>query len=406
MAELIDTVQQQTIGEEYVMLFDLILDSTTNPETAVHFYPGFNEADTGFDSEPRDYQGEVVFKDYRDPNTLQTYFPLPCELDGFEVQSDGAQNRPTFSIANVLDHFSDSLDGFTNEKVLGKKLRVRSTLRRNLQAPVGEDTADGQPAQEFPVQTYIIDRIEQENELVITFELSSPFDLTGVKIPGRIAYGQYCSWTYQGRNFTPPQGACNWALNSQHSSGDTFYFNIKDEPIIKKTVALGFPEYSAVTTYNKGDYVKVTGADSTKPHNGTKWYRLLSATATGVTPGTTGVWLPVRVWTEWRTGETYIRDEVEFLNNPYVRYSPTNSETDKTVWLLAQPHISTTQFAPKIDSPYWSKGDLCGKTIASCKARYQAYSQSGSGETAVPYYETDTTIVLPFGGFPGTNKFR
>ena len=46
---------------------------------------------------------------------------------------------------------------------------------------------------------------------------------------------------------------------------------------------------------------------------------------------------------------------------------------------------------------YWKRLDVCGKLITSCKVRFQG----NSTDTTL-----DTSITLPFGGFPGSKKFK
>ena len=54
--------------------------------------------------------------------------------------------------------------------------------------------------------------------------------------------------------------------------------------------------------------------------------------------------------------------------------------------------------APTEGSRYWKRIDVCGKTLNSCKVRYQGVDTDGDPLTrATP---------LPFGGFPGTRKFK
>lgn len=48
---------------------------------------------------------------------------------------------------------------------------------------------------------------------------------------------------------------------------------------------------------------------------------------------------------------------------------------------------------PQVHGGYWKRLDVCGKLISSCKVRFQGPDE-------------DTSKELPFGGFPGTRKFK
>lgn len=52
---------------------------------------------------------------------------------------------------------------------------------------------------------------------------------------------------------------------------------------------------------------------------------------------------------------------------------------------------------PRVNAPYWKRIDVCGKLLSSCKARYQGNKVNN---------DLDTTKELPFGGFPGSLKFK
>ena len=55
------------------------------------------------------------------------------------------------------------------------------------------------------------------------------------------------------------------------------------------------------------------------------------------------------------------------------------------------------QHNPTTSKGYWKRLDVCGKTLNSCKIRFQG---NNSDDTL------DTSYILPFGGFPGARQFR
>ena len=68
---------------------------------------------------------------------------------------------------------------------------------------------------------YILDRVAAENHLIVQFELCSPFDVQGLKIPNRYVIGKYCPWEYRG---AATQG--NNSIKSGCSYNGTNYFDI------------------------------------------------------------------------------------------------------------------------------------------------------------------------------------
>ena len=147
----------------------------------------------------------LYFHDGKNENTQNisfasnTYIALPILLTGIEHKADGASPRPSLTIANVesilrsssqfqTDFHSDDTP-FKVDDLVGAKLRRRRTLEKYLTS---------NPIIEFRVDTYIIDRIEEKNNLYVSFELASAFDLDGIRLPSRIVVGKYCPWKYQG----------------------------------------------------------------------------------------------------------------------------------------------------------------------------------------------------------------
>ena len=118
-------------------------------------------------------------------------------------------------------------------------------------------------------------------------------------------------------------------------------------------------------------------------------------------------WVLVRTYTIWNNSTTYSLDNNDPDNNPYVHYQD-------TIWKAV---VKNTNKAPDPTAGYWVRGDICGKLLKSCKIRFQAQHQdigtssfiNSSGDYSnhgIPSADTDTNLKLPFGGFPGSRKFR
>jgi hypothetical protein len=76
----------------------------------------------------------------------------------------------------------------------------------------------------------------------------------------------------------------------------------------------------------------------------------------------------------------------------------------RTFFVCIQNHTASKFIIPNKSTEFWEK-DGCSKTISACKKRFKFSSFVGNSYTA--YNDSDTVNgVLPFGGFPGTDKFR
>lgn len=58
------------------------------------------------------------------------------------------------------------------------------------------------PSAEFPREVYYLDRKATENNEIVEFELATPLDLAGVRIPRRQALADLCAWEYKSAECT------------------------------------------------------------------------------------------------------------------------------------------------------------------------------------------------------------
>jgi lambda family phage minor tail protein L len=342
--DIITTDLQSQEVDALVELYELELSSSTT----LYFHAGVDEA-----------LDDIVY----DGNT---YIALPLMLDGIEASSDGATNRPTLTVANVTNVFKAALsdEGFDFEDLIGKKITRRQTLEKYLV----------NATYEFPKKVYILDRISAQNNVLVSFELSAPFDVSGIRLPNRVVVGKYCSWLYQGYD-TAQKGGCTWTETSSLNYNGTNYeafFDVDDRPLIED----GLVTFS---TWSSGTYA----LDAFVTHNGKTW-RSQTDTNTD-TPGTSINWKEVIEWTAWDSLVTYsIGAYVKSGNN---------------IWKALR---SSTNISPVTGSLYWTRVDYCGKTLNSCKCRFQFRPTNDGVASAIK--ETDK--VLPFGAFPGSVKFK
>ena len=320
------------------------------------------------------------------------YKPFPMLIEGIEITSEGAQSRPTLTIPNVesvlrsdttISTELDSTD-FEIEDLMGERFTRRQTLAKYID--------QGGAEYEFPKAEYIIDRVASKNQLMIQFELSSPFDLSGVRVPSRQVTGKYCPWVYKqwAASNTDVRSACYWTSSKIKGSDSPFlFFTIDNEPLILNTVLPNASTWSSSTAYTAGNFVT---------HNTLTWQA--NTTSTNKTPYEGSIyWKIVRIYTTWSNTTTYTVNTVDPRKSSYVFYL-------NEVWRASRSHTGKT---PSNTSKYWERGDVCGKLLSSCKARYQAVFHASSSNSTHGYPKSDefnTEVTLPFGGFPGTRKFR
>ena len=97
--------------------------------------------------------------------------------------------------------------------------------------------------------------------------------------------------------------------------------------------------------------------------------------------------------------QTYTPNLTDTRQSDYVRHGD-------TIWRALRTNVGVT---PGTNDTIWTRGDVCGKLLTSCKIRFQAQAQitgSSYNVNGIPDYDTDTMKTLPFGGFPGSKKFR
>lgn len=341
MSDIIDTVQLQETAESLVTLFEITLPSGT----VAYFFDGLDDG-----------TNNIYFPEKTITNSayvLKEYIAIPIGIEGIESSSSGASNRPTLSVANIpilsrsISSNSDGADdeknildilnseGITNnEDLLTSKVVIRRTLFGKTYT--SSDSNPSAAPVEFPSQTYIIDRVSAENNIMVQFELANPMDIEGVMLPSRVVIGKYCPWRYQG-HFLPnstgtssKDGGCTWALDSNGRFFD------KDDNVITKNIS-SIPTYNAATTNTT---------------------RALGYKTKTITNGHTEIWQTIRV---------------------------------------VPAEASNGQYNPRSSKAYWQRLDVCGKTLNSCKIRFQGNNTDDS---------LNSVFVLPFGGFPGAKQFK
>lgn len=124
------------------------------------------------------------------------YSAFPIEVKGYEVSSSGSPARPTLTISNI-GNIIGSLASLHNG-LLGASLLRKRTFLKYLDAINFESgNTEEDPNVELSQELYYINRKASENHLFIEYELTSKWDVYGVKLPRRIVAQDTCSWVYR-----------------------------------------------------------------------------------------------------------------------------------------------------------------------------------------------------------------
>jgi phage-related protein len=321
----------------------------------------------------------------------QTYYPAAAGRDNASELTFNFGPASTFSNTPPEGFKAWNYAGeatFDYEDLVGARVVRRKTLEKHL--------ANGY---EFPKASYVVDRIASRDNTTIQLELASPYDLAGIRLPSRNVIGKYCPWVYKGHSQFPTKSACDWKDSDQIEDdlGSTysFFFNENNEPIIDAAIDQeSSPIYKGTwadspTSYNINEFVTHSGVI----------YRSQSDANQGNTPSSSSIyWQLCRTYETWVEGASYTIDTANKLANSYVIH-------EGTVYRCLVAHEALLEYRPDLNTKFWTKADVCGKLLGSCKVRFQAQPISDTALT-LPASQMDTEAVLPFGGFPGSRKFR
>lgn len=197
----------------------------------LYFHPGTN-----------DLLQPIVF----DSNT---YYPLPLEASGFEMDGKGSLPRPKIRVANVKGLISNFLLQWNN--LIGAKVIRRRVFLKYIDAvnfpnginPYG--TSD--PNAAFPDDIFKISRKIQETKEVVDFELGTPLEIDNIKLPKRPLWATICPFKYRDPETCGYSGPPIADKANKVFGAGGYGFTLVDQGA-----------WSSATTYNQGDYVYVT----------------------------------------------------------------------------------------------------------------------------------------------------
>lgn len=358
----------------------------------------------------------VQMYDFDSNSTLRTYTAIPIQAEQFEVKSTGPSARPVITFSNVTTDFLSAIGNQDYQNLVGKKFFRRRTLAKYLKDG-SADSGSGNTPIEFPRQTWVIDRVEQESALEISFELASPFATEGLTLPYRVVGHNACPWQYQGASPSKTEanrrGGCTWHEENKYRIGSTIYtvkVNQDDEYIVPSTTT--FTTYSsgtkAANSYHKNTTTLGTSSGArrynkdgdidTSADGGTVTNFWQAVRSTSAAPSDSSAdWQRIRVHTTYSNSTAYFA----YTDDSYNDYVIPSSGTIQ-VWKAKQTHTGNS---PGFGE-FWERGDLCGKRLSSCQCRFGFSPISSGTSSSTGQAIKDTKKYLPFGGFPGARKFK
>lgn len=393
-------VNKQRLEDDYVELFEITTSSTTLYYTTYH--------------------QSLILQDRDSPFTRRTYTSLPIDFSGFEHRSEGAYARPQVSFSNVLNTLPGVLG--TADELLGKKITRRRTLYKYL--PSDQSTPGGTESSaptELPQQVFYFDRVTEENPNIISYELTTGFDLEGVSVPNRFIIANSCSWLYQGNaqdldlNTATPLGACTWRTDNTLDADTDFVimYDTANRVLLKESEsgihnnAAGAIDIDTLTPPTSAVEDKLYSRDKTVTYADTlatttiqEYFQALNTEL--VTTFNIANFRRVRMYTDWNSNTIYRVYKEGRVFNPCVIYNNR---------VFVAVNNSQGKVPNAANSAYWERIDLCGKKLSSCAARYSArkyqYTGEGSNTVIIPYATQQTdSKVLPYGGFPAAKRYN
>ena len=248
---IVTDVQSQSQTSGFIVVYEIeVSDSNIGGPGIDRLY--FHDGASGTDDitwfTPKDSINGFGSTNKRDYMQV-SYSAFPVESDGWEVRGTGSLPRPTVRFANINQYWNAYLSDY--DDLVGAKVTRRRTLEKYLTS---------NPPIEFNKEVFYIERKVSETPMMIEFELSSAFDVQGVKLPRRTIVAARCPWKYK----DTAQGGCNWPVDSRPDSGlvagmngtTPLYFDKDDTRIPAKTgseSALNTPSSTGFTTWGRLD---------------------------------------------------------------------------------------------------------------------------------------------------------
>lgn len=159
------------------------------------------------------------------------YTPIDIQCDGFELNGQGTLPRPRLSVSNVGLSLAGAVIRWN--RLQGAKLTRWRTFKEYLD----DGPSAGSPEEgyvHYLPDIYILSRMTDNSKLLISWELRSPLDFMGQKIPKRQMLRDTCVHIYRyydrdRADFRYAKATCPYALEEEGA-----YFTAMREPTTKE----------------------------------------------------------------------------------------------------------------------------------------------------------------------------
>lgn len=124
------------------------------------------------------------------------YSPWPIEAEGFELNPEQPP-VPTLSVGNIDGSITALCLAY--EDLVGATLIRHQTFGKYLDAAnFGGTNPTADPSQEFPPDTWTLERKASEDGTMVQWELSCPLDIGDQQLPGRLIIANFCTALQRG----------------------------------------------------------------------------------------------------------------------------------------------------------------------------------------------------------------
>lgn len=282
----------------------------------------------------------------------KAYLASAIDVEGFEANIVGRLPRPKVTVANtdyILSNILRDYSDFRN----GKFVRIKTFLKNldaenfdNNENPFGTPN----PLAYISKEKYLVSQKIVENKQLIQFELITPFDLESLETATRAVYGRYCYWQYRGIG-------CNYQGDLICQENDKNFSFVPTQKI----------------KLNSSTFINKNFEETLKLYL-------------------------------WKEDVNYSQGQIVYINNIDLNGF---KDPPRTWFVCVSNHKSSRFTSPNKSPKLWEK-DGCSKTISACKKRFQKLSAYYvNGFRYEPSNDSDVVNqVLPFGGFPGTDRFE
>lgn len=310
------------------------------------FYFDINEEPFRFHAGTNNLEKDIIWQG-------EKYYAIAIELEGFEVNGAGRLPRPKVTVANVDYAISNILRDYSDFRN-GKFIRIKTFLKYldnenfdDNENPFGSPD----PLSYISKEKFLVSQKLIENKQIIQFELITPFDLESLEVSSRAINGKYCYWQYRG-------------MGCQYEGDLICMENDKNFSVL--------PLEHIKDSSNR--FLKGNFNDTISKH-------------------------------KWKDNFFYVKGQIVYIDNIDLNGF---KDPPKTWFLCSKDHFSSVYNSPNKNLDNWEK-DGCSKTISACKKRFSKfpYETKINGVNYSAFNDARTlSNVLPFGGFPGTNKFN